>query len=622
MTDKIDDIGLDGSPIAQTLTKGVLGQQFGVPPFSVLNAMKGEWQERKRRWLELGIQSELGRGGNLLSISDSCEEYRQRAGNYASPGGSPRPACDYSNKDRGDGAGKPIRKHTDNLKGGLVFKMTMIPYADQHGWKPPSAPPEPGLFEEHADATEISAANSGTSIFDPVLCELMYRWFCPPGGQIVDPFAGGSVRGVTAAVLGRRYWGCDLSTNQVRANYIQAQQILWKDSRPAVRQRGPLRIIDDAHLPGGTKMRALVPYLVSQPDCAAASEIAYAGPREGFAQLAVAIACQITGKKAVLFVPKAKVRHRRTVLAAQAGAQIIEVDPGYLTNLKKKAADWACNPGRVLLPFGLANDSFRSLLGNVVKGMDLRPNVPMWVTGGSGTLASAIRLACPTMPLNVVRVGAELNMPGVTDRFRVHNAPEAFPADAKTPPPYEATSNYDAKIWQFAQKQQGPAYVWNVAGNNPHLFWANGDSANHLPDAPDADMIFGCPPYGDLEVYSDDPNDLSNMDPGGFAEAYTKIIGLACARLREDRFAVFVVGDYRNPKTGEYRDFPGLTIRAFKKAGLKYHNECILLTAVGSLPVRVRKQFDNSRKLGKTHQNVLVFVKGDPVRATAAIRGE
>lgn len=46
-------------------------------------------------------------------------------------------------------------------------------------------------------------------------------------------------------------------------------------------------------------------------------------------------------------------------------------------------------------------------------------------------------------------------------------------------------------------------------------------------------------------------------------------------------------------------------------------NEAILLTAVGSLPIRVGKQFASGRKLGKTHQNVLCFVKGDGKRATA-----
>jgi hypothetical protein len=32
----------------------------------------------------------------------------------------------------------------------------------------------------------------------------------------------------------------------------------------------------------------------------------------------------------------------------------------------------------------------------------------------------------------------------------------------------------------------------------------------------------------------------------------------------------------------------------------------------------VGKQFSSGRKLGKTHQNVLVFIKGDPRKATAA----
>ena len=39
---------------------------------------------------------------------------------------------------------------------------------------------------------------------------------------------------------------------------------------------------------------------------------------------------------------------------------------------------------------------------------------------------------------------------------------------------------------------------------------------------------------------------------------------------------------------------------------------------MGSLPIRVGRQFTISRKLGRTHQNVLVFCKGDPKRATEA----
>jgi hypothetical protein len=81
---------------------------------------------------------------------------------------------------------------------------------------------------------------------------------------------------------------------------------------------------------------------------------------------------------------------------------------------------------------------------------------------------------------------------------------------------------------------------------------------------------------------------------------------------------MFVVGEVRDPK-GVYRSFVQDTIAAFVDAGLDYYNEAILVTAVGSLPVRLGRQFDASRKMGKTHQNVLVFVKGDPKRAAEAV---
>jgi len=61
------------------------------------------------------------------------------------------------------------------------------------------------------------------------------------------------------------------------------------------------------------------------------------------------------------------------------------------------------------------------------------------------------------------------------------------------------------------------------------------------------------------------------------------------------------------------------TIGAFCDAGMALYNDAVLVTALGSLPIRVGAQFGSSRKLGKTHQNVLVFVKGDPRKATEDI---
>ncbi len=154
----------------------------------------------------------------------------------------------------------------------------------------------------------------------------------------------------------------------------------------------------------------------------------------------------------------------------------------------------------------------------------------------------------------------------------------------------------------------------------PAPIWEQGDSRDikKIVGRKRADFIFSCPPYADLEVYSDDPADISAMPYEEFRAAYFEITKATCALLKPDRFACFVVGDARG-KDGFYYGLPEDTVAAFAAAGLRKYNEAILVTAVGSLPVRVGKGFTASRKLGKTHQNVLIFCKGDPKKATAAV---
>jgi ParB-like chromosome segregation protein Spo0J len=175
----------------------------------------------------------------------------------------------------------------------------------------------------------------------------------------------------------------------------------------------------------------------------------------------------------------------------------------------------------------------------------------------------------------------------------------------------------DLRPEQVAANQRQAAEI--LRGAKPLPVWRCGDSLVELDDpaTPEADFVFSCPPYADLEVYSDDPRDLSTMDYEAFLETYRAIIAKACAKLRPDRFACFVVADVRDP-AGRYRNFVGETIDAFLSAGLHLYNEAVLVTAVGSLPVRAGKQFAATRKLGKTHQNCLVFVKGEPRKATDA----
>jgi hypothetical protein len=140
--------------------------------------------------------------------------------------------------------------------------------------------------------------------------------------------------------------------------------------------------------------------------------------------------------------------------------------------------------------------------------------------------------------------------------------------------------------------------------------WVCGDSANLLAGAPAADFLFTCPPYGDLKRYSDDPRDLSAMEWPEFLSAYRKIIALACEALRPNRFACFVVGDLRDSR-GYYQNFVNETTRAFADVGARLYNEAVLLTVIGTAPIRVARQFAASRKFCKTHQNVLVYCKGD-----------
>lgn len=343
MEEAFTPYGIDifGNPIKPD-PSGALAARFTVPPFSVLDARSGEWQSRKRAWLSLGIQSEVGRG----NVQPSAYGRDNRTVQYGSGDDYKGGNCWRS--------GSTGRKSW--LLGGSAFN---------NEWQ--SAHPEVKSGQ--------GVPESGTSIFDPVLAELAYKWFSPPNGQIVDPFAGGSVRGIVASCLGFRYWGSELRPEQVEANRLQADAIL------------------------GAK------------DC---------------------------------------------------------------------APEWQC-------------------------------------------------------------------------------------ADAR----------------------------------------------NALATAPSADFVFTCPPYGDLEVYSDDPADLSSMEWSDFCVAYREVISKAVSRLKNDRFAAIVVGEFRDPRSGEYRGFVPLTIEAFRDAGCAFYNEAILVTPAGSLPIRAGKQFASGRKLGKSHQQLLVFVKGD-----------
>ena len=149
----------------------------------------------------------------------------------------------------------------------------------------------------------------------------------------------------------------------------------------------------------------------------------------------------------------------------------------------------------------------------------------------------------------------------------------------------------------------------DILGVNNQPNWYIGDSNKELDSfIREYDFIFSCPPYADLEVYSDLDGDISNKPYKEFMELYSSIIKKSCKLLKSGGYACFVVGEVRDKK-GNYIGFVPDTINAFRQAGMDFYNEAILLDQLGSACMRAKGNMKN-KKLVKIHQNVLVFKKG------------
>lgn len=70
----------------------------------------------------------------------------------------------------------------------------------------------------------LSKINNGTSNFDPVLAEIVYKWFCIPNGKIIDPFGGEQTKGVVAGELGFTYNAVEFRQEQVDLNNEKTKQ--------------------------------------------------------------------------------------------------------------------------------------------------------------------------------------------------------------------------------------------------------------------------------------------------------------------------------------------------------------------------------------------------------------
>ena len=591
-------LNIFGEPLKQRLT-GKLREKFLLPPFSILSALDGAWQDRKRAWIDLGIQSEVGRGTHINynhlpapKLRDGKTYRGDASGNEVAPSSAKARAFNIEH-------GKDLTRKFKQ-KSGRVFGQDLLKgenpkfdfgYVGPGGRRRGLTKQQMSAYENIGHNYQIKGSggllhkgktidtkagevweggescwqNSGTSIFDPVLCELMYKWFCPLGGQIIDPFAGGSVRGVVAAMMGRRYWGCELRAEQVVANYEQGEKICQDKVRIPVRVSRSM-LLQNFH------------------PC-----------ESGFITGTCRGRCCESSEGILVTVHPSEVEQIESLGAKVKDGFIV---PDHRNLCPFKTDDGFCGIHGEEKPFGCKASPFTLnkngtlIVRNryrLLKCYECHNSVPAY-KAHRWSLEQIFGVAETERIVGLMESG-EGDFEAYVDQYRYDML----------------VDNDDAKNQRVTEKKQAD------------LEWVIGDSNIMLKDAPEADFIFSCPPYGDLEIYSEEEGDISNLSHDGFVSAYREIIAKSVAKLKNNSFACFVVANFRDKKTGNYHDFVTETIQAFGDLGMPFYNDAILITSISSLAIRVTRQFDSTRKLGKTHQNVLVFCKGDPRIATKKI---
>lgn len=225
--------------------------------------------------------------------------------------------------------------------------------------------------------------------------------------------------------------------------------------RPVVELHSSIHVVRDDMLPGGTKMRAILPLMATYP----AVEFVYASPAQGYAQIALAYSAKMLGLRATIFTAARTSLHPLTAKAAAAGATVIQVPFGRLSVVQARARAYALAHGAYLVPFGGDEAGAQTAIANAALATGLTPS-EVWTVAGSGVLTRALQLAWPKANFVAVIVGKGSCDTGRARRI-VH--PQPFHQSAKVLPPFPSAAAYDAKAWEHIRAEAAPgALFWNV----------------------------------------------------------------------------------------------------------------------------------------------------------------
>ena len=175
--------------------------------------------------------------------------------------------------------------------------------------------------------------------------------------------------------------------------------------------------------------------------------------------MALGYSCSECGKRATIFAAKRNKPRPLTLAAKQAGAKIVMVPHGCMSNVQSKARQYAEKVGAAYIPFGVDTDESLAAIAVAALQVGFVPS-EVWTVSGSGTLSRGLQRAWPEAEFHTVLIGKRDADVG---RAKVYIAPERFEQNAKLPPEWPACSNYDAKVWRFLREFGRPgALVWNV----------------------------------------------------------------------------------------------------------------------------------------------------------------
>ena len=598
ITDDGGDEDEDGGDKA--LPAASLIDRFGVPPLTVLDRRQGYWTRRSRAWRNAGVASKEGRDEGLIYVS---------------------PQAVYDNW-------YPVKEKAERAAGRTLTTDEVL-----------AAPEASGLV--------AVGQGSGTSVFDPFLAEILYRWFSPDTGRVIDPWAGGSVRGIVASALGRSYCGIDLSEKQVEANreqeaafsYPEAVSQSPEDYTPdltPVEEVGERLWIkrEDAWSRGGAsgaKSRAMFTVCEEQQ----AEGLITAGASNSAQIERGALVAAALGIPARIHTGQAK--HSPEIeTSMNAGAEVLQHVPGRLTVIRKRLADDAEeHPTWAVFPFGMESETYVRQVAEQVA------NIPddverLVVPFGSGmTLSGVVRGVIEhgrALPILAVSVGTRQEdyldrfAPEWRDYVTVVEHPSEY-GDRKrgvTLGGVALDSIYEAKAAEYMEPGD---CLWTVGVRSSDAAapvvhervapeWIVGDSRIRLRDLPaeSFDMAIGCPPYYDLEEYSEQEGDLSALSYEEFDAAMADTLKELGRVLKPGAFACFVVGSVRATKEknkSRILDMRRCMTDAAATGGMWLYHDAVLLDPVGNAAMRSGRPFRQTRMLTRTHQEVLVYVKGD-----------